>query len=66
MAITILDWKSFAVGFTLGAATITLIGLVSGPRSYEECVLESIQGVSSDLATRAIVGACMDKFPLRR
>src|SRR3989344_762952 len=34
-----------------------------GPSNYDECVLESMKGVTSDLAARAIMRSCRDKFP---
>ncbi len=34
-----------------------------GPDSYEECILESMEGVSSDIAAREIVRACRSQFP---
>lgn len=37
-----------------------------GPSNYDECVLESMKGVTSDLAARAIISSCRDKFPEKR
>jgi hypothetical protein len=34
-----------------------------GPDNYEECVLENMEGVSSDLAARMIADSCRSKFP---
>jgi hypothetical protein len=34
-----------------------------GPNSYEDCILESMKGVSSDRAATAIKQACKSKFP---
>jgi hypothetical protein len=36
----------------------------SGPSSYEDCILESMRGVTSDEAARAIQFACREKFPV--
>lgn len=33
-----------------------------GPSNYDECVLESMKGVTSDLAARLIVISCQNKF----
>ncbi len=35
----------------------------SGPRDYNECVLESMKGVTSDDAARLIMASCLAKFP---
>jgi hypothetical protein len=40
--------------------TLLLVGC--GPSTYEECILENMKGVSSDIAARAIHGACRKKF----
>ena len=31
--------------------------------SYDECILESLKGVSSDVAANAIIASCSNKFP---
>jgi len=31
--------------------------------SYDECILESLKGVSSDVAANAIIASCRNKFP---
>jgi hypothetical protein len=36
---------------------------VSGFTSYDECILESLKGVSSDVAANAIIASCRSKFP---
>lgn len=36
---------------------------VSGFSSYDECILESLKGVSSDVAANAIIASCRNKFP---
>lgn len=38
-------------------------GDVSGYTSYDECILESLKGVSSDVAANAIIASCRSKFP---
>lgn len=37
-----------------------------GPSNYDECVLESMKGVTSDVAARVIVRSCREKFPEKR
>lgn len=34
-----------------------------GHSSYDECVLDSMKGVTSDMAARAVVQSCRNKFP---
>lgn len=34
-----------------------------GPSNYEECILESMKGVTGDVAARQIAQACRKKFP---
>ena len=36
---------------------------VSGFTSFDECILESLKGVSSDVAANAIIASCRSKFP---
>jgi hypothetical protein len=36
---------------------------VSEFSSYDECILESLKGVSSDIAANAIIASCRNKFP---
>ena len=42
-----------------------LPGLASGatPSDYDECILESMKGVKSDLAAKSIIRSCRNKFP---
>ena len=48
-----------------------LVLLLAGPgraevsefTSYDECILESLKGVSSDVAANAIIASCRSKFP---
>lgn len=34
-----------------------------GPSNYEECITDSMKGVQSDVAARAIIQACRKRFP---
>ena len=34
-----------------------------GPKDYNECILDRMKGVTSDVAARAIAAACREKFP---
>lgn len=35
----------------------------SRPSSYDECILDAMRGVSSDIAARAIIDSCRNLFP---
>lgn len=37
-----------------------------GPSTYEDCILESMKGVTNDIAAKAIEKACRKKFPYKR
>ena len=45
------------------AGLLMLGGCSRDPNSYDDCVLESMKGVSSDVAAAAIRKACRAKFP---
>ena len=36
---------------------------IFGPSSFDECILESMKGVTGDVAARAIYASCRKKFP---
>ena len=36
---------------------------IFGPRNYEDCIIEGMQSVASDVAAAEIRRACRDKFP---
>ena len=38
-------------------------GEETGPSSYDECILDAMKGVSSDIAARAIIESCGNLFP---
>ena len=35
----------------------------SGPSSYDECITQTMKGVASDVAARAIITSCQNMFP---
>lgn len=37
-----------------------------GPSTYEECMLENLKDVKTDMAARLVPSACRDKFPLKK
>lgn len=47
---------------SLFAAAVTVFVWFSRPRSFDDCVLESMKGVSSDMAAKAIYQSCRKKF----
>lgn len=38
-------------------------GEQSGPSNYDECVIDALRGVSSDVAARAIIDSCQNLYP---
>ena len=42
---------------------VCLGGWFSAPKDYDECILESMKGVTSDEAAKEIRSACRSKFP---
>ena len=62
--------KCFLVVLTLTLVSSGCLGKVSPAsaassvaESYEDCILNAMRGVSSDVAARAIIAACRRKFP---
>jgi hypothetical protein len=49
------------IAVLLGSVGVSSAGLF-GPSNYDECVLDRMQGVQSDLAARVIIAACSSKF----
>lgn len=53
---------------SIGAVTLVLLpsfataGLF-GPSTYDECITDAMKGVTSDVAARAIIKACRERFP---
>lgn len=44
-------------------ATIAGCSNVFGPQNYDNCILENMRGVTSDLAAVSIRNSCREKFP---
>lgn len=49
------------VSFFIGPAHAGLLG----PSNYDECITESMKGVTSDIAARALILSCRERFPVR-
>ena len=50
------------VPFVLASPAISH-GEQSGPSNYDECIIDAMKGVSSDVAARAIIESCRSLFP---
>ena len=55
----------FLVPLVMLCPTMSYAGLF-GPSNYDECITESMKGVSSDVAARAIIESCRNLFPESR
>jgi hypothetical protein len=53
------------IAVLVGSAGVSSAGLF-GPSNYDECVLDRMQGVKSDLAARVIIAACSNKFSSKK
>jgi len=52
----------FLILFALVASTPSYAGLF-GPSNYDECILDSMKGVTSDVAARLVARSCRKQFP---
>jgi len=58
--------KILTVFFTVTSLIIFGSFLIKGivkPKSYEECIMKSMDGVQSDIAARLKANACRSMFP---
>ena len=53
---------SFLACALLSTAPVARAGLL-GPSNYDECITESMKGVTSDVAARAVIQSCRSRFP---
>ena len=58
--------KTFLVMLMLSFSHAALAGSILGPSNYEDCILENMKDVASDLAAKSIMRACYEKFPNRK
>ena len=58
---TLLTTLCLTFAVLLGSVGVSSAGLF-GPSDYDECVLDRMQGVKSDLAASVIIAACSSKF----
>jgi hypothetical protein len=56
---------SIAIGVVLLASNTASaqLSVLFGPSNYDECILDNMKGVSSDMAARAVAASCRSKFP---
>lgn len=54
--------KRLAVAIWLLAGCRAAAAGLLGPTNYEECILQNMKGVGSDMAARAIAAACAKQF----
>lgn len=54
--------RLFAIVLAAGTPAVAIAGWF-GPSNYDECVLDGMKGVTSDVAAREIKQACRRKFP---
>ena len=55
--------KRLALAICCAAAFGTATAGLFGPSNYEECVLENVKGVGSDIGARMVAAACAKQFP---
>lgn len=52
-----------------GSSFLVFVGLLfpgiglAGPSNYDECIIDSMKGVSSDIAAQAIISSCRNLYP---
>lgn len=58
-----------ALNFRIAASSLVILFSTTasagwfGPSNYDECILESMKGVTSDVAARLVARSCREKFP---
>lgn len=61
-----LFFKNFYVILISLLLTLSAQAGMFGPSNYDECIAESMKGVTSDVAARAIIKSCRDRFPEKK
>lgn len=56
-------WAAILAVTTVCYPAVALAGLF-GPSNYDECILENMRGVGSDIAARVVARACRSQFPV--
>jgi len=57
------SWSMMAIGAMVGAAIVYGLIQLSGPSTFDDCLLAGAKEAGSDLAFRAVAGVCRRKFP---
>ena len=52
----------FVVSFLIPVVLLPGLAGAASPSNYDECILESMKGVKSDLAAKSIIRSCRNKF----
>lgn len=59
--------RAASSAFILAAASLAPLDIARaglfGPTTYDECITDSMKGVTSDIAARAIIRSCRERFP---
>jgi len=53
----------FSIVIAMLFPSVRALAGIFGPSNFDECVLQSMKGVTSDAAARIIARACRNKFP---
>lgn len=61
----VMFWTRILAFCTMMFPSIQVNAAIFGPGNYDECILDSMAGVTSDVAARAIIMSCREKFPER-
>jgi hypothetical protein len=56
---------AFLLSILIFSSSIASAGWFGGPKTYDECIIESMKGVTSDVAASAIRRSCRKKFPIK-
>ena len=58
--------RKITLGLVLGLSFVSAPSGAGwfGPSNFEECILDGMKGISSNLAAEAVARACRSKFPL--
>ena len=58
--------KRIALAMCCAAVCGTASAGLFGPSNYEECVLENVKGVGSDIGARMVAAACAKQYPSKK
>lgn len=58
--------KRIALGLWCATVSATAGAGWFGPSNYDECILEHLKGVSSDMGARMVAASCAKQFPPKK